>query len=107
MTLEECRENHKKLWNWIADETRKRGVKILKEDYFEEHPDLPIPKNNCYLCEYAKQFPHYHIICINCPIFNTKEECGNVDSSYRKWVRYANTPKKCADLAELIANIEF
>ena len=30
MTREEAIENHRKMWNWIADETEKRKRKVKK-----------------------------------------------------------------------------
>lgn len=33
MTRKEAIENHRKMWNWIADETVKQQRKVLKSEY--------------------------------------------------------------------------
>lgn len=132
--LKECLENHKKLWLWIAKETRRRGVIMLKDDYFREHPLIEMtgttPLNHCYLCEFAKLYRDAVkgkglILCEFCPgrwvedkeyknnVFINEHYCeldGAYYSEYLRIVRsYEETPEiveKAANLAEKIANIE-
>lgn len=52
LSLEETIENHRKMWNWIADETLKRQRKISKREYFYIF-DIPIPYVRCYICNYV------------------------------------------------------
>lgn len=107
MTIQECREQHKKLWMWIAKETERLQEFVFKEDYFLAHPELPKPKKHCYLCEYALQFPYYGDMCVNCPLNDTKEECANSTSAYRKWKSNTKSVEEAAKLAEQIANLKF
>jgi hypothetical protein len=64
LTKQEAIENHRKMWNWIADELEKKresnaGVVdtiSIKMDYFLHNKISPnnIPSAYCYCCEYAK-----------------------------------------------------
>lgn len=59
MKFDEAVANHRKMWNWIADETLKRQYSVEKGDYyssmgiiFEERPMC-----GCYCCAY---------VCLDC-----------------------------------------
>ena len=55
LTRRQALNKHRKMWNWIADETEKRGEIVEKRDYFamlhKENPFLSV-LHNCYCCEY-------------------------------------------------------
>lgn len=55
MTRKEATSKHRKMWRWIARETKKRKRVVDKRDYFDEMkiPDDEIPINQCYCCHYA------------------------------------------------------
>jgi hypothetical protein len=55
LTREEAIREHRKMWNWIANETKKSGHCVNKTDYFCEYAefDEKIPYDKCYCCEYA------------------------------------------------------
>lgn len=80
LTKSEAIANHRKMWNWIADETLKQERLVEKREYFEAHGITDIPRNECYCCESV--FYEYYKYCLNCPIdwggeFNT---CVDRDS---------------------------
>lgn len=53
LTFDEAIENHRKMWNWIADETEKRKRCIEKLDYFDEN-NIEYCHSLCFCCQYAK-----------------------------------------------------
>ena len=65
LTKSQAIAEHRKMWNWIADETEKRGTIVIKSDYFSEHGIAIIPPFECYCCEYATETRNG---CGNCPI---------------------------------------
>ena len=70
LTLNETIENHKKMWNWIADETERVRYKITKKDYMDEFIDSysDIPEAFCYACHYAHHWSKGSRACRdNCP----------------------------------------
>lgn len=106
MTLTECIENHKKLWNWIADKSIERERQVVKWEYFAEKRKeaLGTVRNHCYLCEYVTQ---NGLDCSKCPIKTTVGDQGKVleccDGLYAEWY-YTVDYKRCSDLARQIAN---
>lgn len=104
LTRERAIEEHRKMWNWIADETEKRKYKVDKVIYFIEHKDeYPIiPHIRCWCCEYDGCHA-----CKKCPI-NWKNEdnyCGN-KSIYVSWDLADDfSYELCASLARQIANL--
>lgn len=64
MRFDEAVANHRKMWNWIAEETLRRKHFVSKEDYFDsiglDIDEWPIC--NCYCCEYAG------VDCSFCPL---------------------------------------
>lgn len=65
LTFDEAIANHRKMWNWIADETEKRKEIVLKENYFGG-ASIP-PAHLCFCCEYTR-YAHGHKDCRLCPI---------------------------------------
>lgn len=57
LTKEQAIKFHRKMWNWIANETEGTGEFIDKDDYFEAMgiSDENRPTSLCYCCEYAMQ----------------------------------------------------
>lgn len=55
LEFDEAIENHRKMWNWIADETEQRKEIVTKEDYFAENKIQDDVFENCYACEYGIQ----------------------------------------------------
>ena len=100
MTREEALENHRKMWNWIADETEFQKRKVYVNEYLFKDKNNPIKLlNGDYLCEYTK------VNCYKCPIdWNDKEFCCKKDTSYDKWCE-CNTWEGAEMYAREIANL--
>jgi hypothetical protein len=69
LTKQEAIENHRKMWNWIADEIEKGngykyyGLANIKNEYFLKH-NVSLgnrPNSDCYCCEYSGD-------CGDCPL---------------------------------------
>ena len=119
LSREDAIKNHRKMWNWIADETLKRGRPVSKIEYFDEigMPEEIRPYFNCYCCEYDlnnNDEPGWW--CKNCPVdwrtLPDKLKRKNricTKSFYNKWEIEKNRAypdyKKCAKLARKIANL--
>lgn len=105
LTKKQALIEHRKLWNWLADESLKQKRKVIKEEYFTEFSDDydDIPISNCWCCEYAKAS------CKKCPIRwdgTNQTRCRNLSSPYRKWLGTPNNDyEMAAKLARKIANL--
>ena len=105
MTKEEAIKKHRELWHWIAKETRRKREKVQKS----ENPDVfnEMPYNECWLCEYARQFDKVcRDICAVCPINWGVKTCMKKGSPYRAWT--FNTfldYEEGANLADTIAEL--
>lgn len=93
---------HRKMWNWIADKTEQRQIKVIKQDYFEENNLTPVV-SNCYMCEYTKHRCHF------CPIKWPNQTCvepGYIDAPYLIWSQLPlNDWEQAAYFARIIANL--
>lgn len=71
LTKQEAIQKHRKMWNWIAEETEKRQEKVREEEYFSENGIENIPYKDSYCCEYGVdqlQIGEYEPKCKYCPI---------------------------------------
>lgn len=108
-TMEDFIFHHRKMWNWIADETLRLKRKVEKFEYFEAMgiPEDEIPINRSYCCAYdmkCMENSNYIIAlwCENCPIdWNSimkKHMCQSDIDNYKEAVRLAriiaNLPEK-------------
>lgn len=115
LTREQAVAEHRKMWRWIADETRSKKRKAEKYEYFKKFAivERKIPYNKCYCCEYAIQFSIFNE-CRKCPIdwgssANAVMCCdikrfGDRKGLYPTWCNERDW-QKAADLAERIANL--
>ena len=105
LTKTQAIEEHRKMWNWIADETEKQKICVYEEDYFHDiYPNTSV-RNNCFLCEYAAyNFP----VCRKCPLDFCTEYCTNAGSAFRFWISslQACDWKSAAKYAREIANLK-
>ena len=105
LTREQAIENHRKMWNWIADETLRWKRVVMKEKYFVANniPDSIRPVCDCYCCEYGAI--NFRRNCSVCPIQWKHRLC--YVSEYDNWRKacYAENYKKAANLARTIANL--
>lgn len=124
ITQEQIREcyifHHRKMWNWIADQTLKLKRKVTKEEYFEAMgiPKCDRPLNLCYCCDFAKVPSSYggcEPMCQLCPIDWMSNdriymcEYRNLARDYglfTRWrLQYDSNYKEAARLARTIANL--
>lgn len=107
LTREQAIAEHRKMWNWLADETLKRKTAIPKKEYFIANSITHIPLNQCYCCEYVGIFeiPIGGTKCHLCPIDWKRGNCLN--SEYGKWeIAYSNKNYKLASkCASIIAKL--
>ena len=68
---------HRKMWQWIAEETLKRERIVYKKEYLEEYFPNEDIRCNCFCCEYDTKFDGN--ACSHCPILWGTED---VTSSY-------------------------
>lgn len=66
ITKSEAIANHRKMWNWIADETLRQERKVEKWEYFKANEITDIPYGECYCCEYVNN--RNCADCSDCPI---------------------------------------
>lgn len=111
MTKQEAIAAHRKMWNWIADETEWRERAVHKYDYFNamDIPEDKRPHFDCYCCEYACR--RNGADCSLCPLEWSTGRCDN-DGLYSQW--YIETSfrggrggdwRKAAAIAREIANL--
>ena len=80
---QEAIQNHRKMWNWIADEIEKEknlfkynSLSDLKENYFQIN-NLPEIQMDCFCCEYVDKYKggwYQSKACVNCPLIWGNEE---------------------------------
>ncbi len=124
LTKEEAIREHRKMWYWIADETKKRKYVVSKIDYLDEF-NIESITCDCFLCEYAAQqmksldIPvninktEYPYRCTACPVqwhgFNCLEKrfMTNENGLYRLWIIAKRDGKyrKAAKIAKKIAKL--
>ncbi len=93
MTKRQAIYKHRRMWRWIAEETRERRTVVDKTDYFIEHALLDErPNNLCWCCGYASSVCRgeqpvdaHLIICDACPIQWSGITCCDIESEYCQW----------------------
>ena len=124
LSKQEAVENHRIMWNWIAEETLIRKRKVYEINYFNEvigtcgACEKDYPNNGCYCCEYvSKQAGTNEFgdgVCKYCPL-DWKSKCnefgcihknlfGDFNGLYSQWEREKDY-EKCGQLASGIANL--
>lgn len=103
LTKEQAIENHRKMWNWIADETLKQKRIIRKKEYFSANniSSSCIPFYECYCCEYSTK--NCRRDCSKCPIKWENGDC--IAGEFSDWTEacIVNNYTKAAKLARIIA----
>ena len=132
LTKGQAIEEHRKMWNWIADqyeEGRAKDIYALKSEYMIKAEIKERPLHNCFCCKYAKEkivsmissakdiasVPHR---CTQCPVIWGTEvyshifACEHFYSAYEKLKRESCELDKlgvdselCARFAREIANL--
>lgn len=94
LTREQTIAEHRKMWNWIAEECLRRKEKVEKTDYFihSGYSFSHFPNNFCWCCEYYVQNrnPKKNIKISNCirlcPIEFEGGYCTSLESSYTGYI---------------------
>ena len=100
LTYEQTIEKHRRMWHWIADQTRKKQAAISKFEYIYEQgkadPEFTkkIGNNFCFLCKYAEQLRtnkrtticNYCIGCWNGDTCVTDPDEPDSAGLYTKWI---------------------
>lgn len=119
LTKEETIKEHRKMWNYIADEIMIADISNiylfdLEGSYFITHgiSECQIPTLKCYCCDYARYSTNS---CSACPITWTKngicDKCGSLCSPYAKLdhllpLKYEEIGREyLASLAREVANL--
>lgn len=104
LTREQAIAKHRKLWNWIADETIRTKTPTPKYAYFISKLRIyNVPMNCCYCCEYTIKI--LKATCKDCPINWEYGDCTL--SEYEKWSEAYNNNdyELAAKYARIIANL--
>lgn len=107
LTFDEAIENHRKMWNWVADETEKRQRIVEKRDYFKENEITEDVFERCFCCEYGGQRAKRYegtAKCYYCPINWLYDDCEDEKSYYMLWY-HCEDWRKTANYARKIANL--
>lgn len=95
LTKEKAIELHRKMWNWIADETEKQGRIVSKVEAFAHFYWPDDIYAHCWCCEYDEQKINsefnisvfYRHRCYFCPIIWRSKyiTCISIDSPFHYW----------------------
>ncbi|MFR2774827.1 MAG: hypothetical protein ACLTBR_03240 [Anaerostipes sp.] len=110
LTREQAVSLHRKMWNWIADETERTRTIINKYEYFKAMGitySYDIPDYACYCCEYAIQQNNeeYENRCKCCPL-DWGSDCDEYMCLDKKFMGYYDGLFERWNLATSIYDIE-
>ena len=127
LTKEQAIEEHRKMWNWIADKTSELQLCMTKDDYITQELNIDInseillhTKSSCFCCLYASNVAKTVEKCKCCPIDWGKHTTDSymcervvctadltVRGIYSEWVYALENYdyEECARLARQIANL--
>lgn len=101
LTRKQAIAEHRKMWNWISDETYKQKRKVEKNEYFSEMGIHNTPLAKCYCCEFSERNYGY---CGECCIINWGNGVGCQLSYYKLWIGTLDW-EEAYKLAHIIANL--
>ena len=116
--MTDSEKNHRKMWQWIAEETRRRKRHVEKFECYIAFgtPKRERPYCDCYACEEGRQRARDDgydvdyadlIACCYCPIdWNNGKKCVEGGTLYFNW-RHARSYEEAAKFAEKIARLEW
>lgn len=105
LTEEGCLYHHRKMWNWIADETLRQQRQVTKEEYCKQI-GINNLYNYCYCCNYSEV---HGLSCEKCLIdWGKNNECmaGDTTTPYAQWISthsYQNAAMYARQVARLPA----
>lgn len=113
LTKQKAIEEHRKMWNWIADQYeagRVGDIHTMKLEYIideTEYRERII--HDCFCCEYAVQKSNSAYRCLDCPVIWGTEvydklfPCEHFLSAYQKLKSESCKSDKCDVNSELCA----
>ena len=123
LTREQAIIEHRKMWNWIADETERRKCVVNKREYIrsKRSHDEGVLLFDCYCCEYSHGYAYQRrdstrAYCKYCPIdWPSRAELWKCEHSqfndekglYRLWITAYNkrSYRQAATIARQIATL--
>lgn len=108
LTKGEAIRRHRLMWNWIAEETFRKGKKVSKEAAFKHFGwEKESVSHRCWCCQYDCE--HYGQKCYSrCIIKWPGASCvfgyEGKQGIFSKWCE-EHDPKRAAELARQIANL--
>ena len=108
LTREQAIAEHRKMWNWIADETLRQKRVVGKKEYFDTFQNTykERPMYNCWACEFSPK--NSGTSCGNRCIIDWKcHSCGSAGSAYSNWLELAESDNyiEIAEAARKIAEL--
>lgn len=109
LTREQAIIEHRKMWNWIANETLKQKRIVQKKEYFNFF-NKEKSYNYCYCCDFVHS---YNETCRHCPLMwgkDIKDNCiylhnGDKGLYDRWWLTTEEYYEEAAALARQIAEL--
>lgn len=92
---------HRRLWNWLAAETKRQQRKVGKWEYpLFKHLGI---ESDCWCCEYiASKSPYGEFECLECPLDWGEAICAL--GAFSEWEN-AETWQEAAHWARVIAEL--
>ena len=115
LTKQKAIEEHRKMWNWIADQYENGcvgDIHAMKEEYIEETEYRECMLHDCFCCEYATQKQQKRSRahgCLDCPaiwgteVYSEFFPCEHFLSAYQKLKSESCKFDKCDVNSELCA----
>lgn len=115
LTKEEAIRRHRLMWNWIADETKRRQRPVAKTEAFSHFGWDENVICHCWCCDYSGQqqkpyqeTPYNRPMCEFCPLVWPNDRCyGIIGVNYYLYDHYQLSIdyRERASLARQIANL--
>lgn len=117
-TREQAIAEHRKMWNWIADETERTGQRVTKREYMSKHGVNIYLPHYCFLCAYSEKQARKHRRtrsgkCDYCPLDWSsnalcpcldKQEENDLKGLFAQWELTSDIPRR-VELARRIAEL--
>lgn len=119
LSKQQAIKEHRKMWNWIADEIEKTGHEVTKYDYLRQSEyAYERIRADCFLCDYIRNTGDG--LCGHCPLVWYKDDdrfvgrtmCIDPKSPYFKYLlhdtkgkTYEEWVKESSKYAREIANL--
>lgn len=114
LTCQRAIQEHRKMWNWIADESERLCIPVSKHTYLNKYFDGIVVDSDCFLCDYSDTIFHrfYNLIekaCDVCPLQwnGGSGKCHRISGEFSLWNEAYHNGNyiETARLARIIANL--